>query len=428
MSITVKYFYSACVSVSTPNIRILCDPWFTDGIYDGSWFQFPKIAEPVTVVGDADIVYISHIHPDHYDPHFLKKYFEFYGEKEVLIADHTPNFLAKKMQSDGIRSRIVQRSECLQYGDTAVHLFPVVTGSVSDIDSVLILEHSGEDRIHRVVNTNDSIPSPGLTREILQRVNGDIDILLCGYTGAGPYPQTYYPLDHPDVWAKAAEKKEAFFERYRTLVGVVNAKCNIPFAGQYLLGGKLSHLNGVRGVADAVEVLDFDPRAVVLLDGGGEIDTSSLVPSGNRTDLYGEGELRARVQEISSSQMDYERFIPIESLNLLPMKRLMDAAMRRAGLRSELKEDYFFAFDFGDEFVWFNAHPESQSPLMTSPSVNSVPTPRSLIEIDRRYLLGLLVGAFHWNNAEVGSQFAVRRTPDTFNRASQDFLNFFSLV
>ena len=39
----VKYIYSACLEIECGGFRILTDPWFTDGAYDGSWFQYPKI-------------------------------------------------------------------------------------------------------------------------------------------------------------------------------------------------------------------------------------------------------------------------------------------------------------------------------------------------------------------------------------------------
>ena len=98
MSIKVKYIYSACIITETPDVRILHDPWFTDGIYDGSWYQFPKVRYPLDSIGDVDLIYVSHIHPDHYDPIFLKKYFKKFGSKENSISDHNPNFLEKNVR------------------------------------------------------------------------------------------------------------------------------------------------------------------------------------------------------------------------------------------------------------------------------------------------------------------------------------------
>ena len=71
----LRYIYSACVVIESDDIKLLCDPWFTDGIYDGAWFKFPDLIDPAEKIGDVDCIYISHIHPDHYDPVFLKEYF-----------------------------------------------------------------------------------------------------------------------------------------------------------------------------------------------------------------------------------------------------------------------------------------------------------------------------------------------------------------
>ena len=69
----VRYLYSACVEIETPKLRILCDPWFSEGAFDGSWYHFPKVKNPINIIKKPDLIYISHIHSDHYDPEFLKK-------------------------------------------------------------------------------------------------------------------------------------------------------------------------------------------------------------------------------------------------------------------------------------------------------------------------------------------------------------------
>ena len=56
-----------------------------------------------------------------------------------------------------------------------------------------------------------------------------------------------------------------------------------------------------------------------------------------------------------------------------------------------------------------------------------LPEPRSEIEIDPRYLFGLLTNVYHWNNAEVGSQYNTRRFPNVLNHAAQSFLNYLTI-
>ena len=75
----VKYIYSACLEIDCDGFKILTDPWFTDGAYDGSWYQFPKI-NPFDFIEKPDLIYISHIHPDHYDATFLKSLIAKFGE------------------------------------------------------------------------------------------------------------------------------------------------------------------------------------------------------------------------------------------------------------------------------------------------------------------------------------------------------------
>jgi len=424
--ISVRYIYSACVVIATPDIRILSDPWFTEGVYDGSWFQFPKVDKPIELIGDVDVIYVSHLHPDHYDAKFLRQYFAAYGKKEVVIAAHTPNHLANKMRVDGFGATILQ--EPRQVGKTRFEILPHKTGSSSDIDSALIVKYTDAQRTHCVVNSNDIIFDDAMSSE-LKGAAGEVDILLCGYTGAGPYPQTYFDFSDAALAVQAQKKKEAFFERYRALVKTMEAKVNVPFAGQYILGGKLVQLNDYRGVADAVEVLPLDPHAVVLADAGGEIDTGTLRTEAVRTKPHSVQALRQREAEISALPMDYERLIPLEEVHQLPIKRLLATAARKASERSECDHDYYFAIRISDdESALINACKSPEKLIQFVRNDATLPTPRSEIDIDVRYLFGLLTNVYHWNNAEVGSQYNTRRFPNELDRQAQNFLNYLAVA
>ena len=423
--ITVRYVYSACVVTRTPDTRILQDPWFSEGIYDGSWFHYPPVQDALGSIGPVDFVYVSHIHPDHYDGAFLKQYFSAYGTKEVLIADHSPNHLVGKMRADGIKPTVLQSA--LTIGNTSIRILPHKTGSVADIDSALVVKYFDGRREHCVANANDIVFDPAMLRE-LQSAASPTDILLCGYTGAGPYPQTYFELGDPRLADEALKKKHSFFERYKRLTAAMDARVNIPFAGKYLLGGKLTPLNAYRGVADATEVLAFDPRAVVLADNGGEISTVDLQPTAVRTAPYAASDVRQREMEISAKQMDYQRLIALEETHQLPIKRLLVAATQRARRESECDGDYFFVFALPrGELAVVNASRSAENSIRFVPKDTPLPQPRSEIDIDMRYLFGLLSNVYHWNNAEVGSQYNTRRIPNEFNRKAQSFLSFLRL-
>lgn len=420
-SIEVKFIYSACVLTTTPDISILHDPWFTEGIYDGSWFHFPKVKNPLKLIGDVDLIYISHIHPDHYDPVFLKEYFETFGTKQILIADRARNYLLNKILSDGFTPRILK--EPMVVGKTTVQILPHDTNSNSDIDSSIIVQFvSKDDRKHCVVNTNDIVFDEVMLGKVKSAAE-EIDILLCGFAGAGPYPQIFFDLSDERLLVEASKKKEIFFERFKLLTDFMRAKICVPFAGQYILGGRLSRLNRFRGVADAVEVTKLVPSAVVLSDKKGVIDTESLIPSRKRTKNYSKLRIRVREFELRNKKMSYESFFDKNVLRNYNFKKLFDIAAKNAVKNSECFEDYFYCFKLpSDEFAVINANRNEKITFRMMPSNATLPIPRSEIVVDPRYLYGLLTGLYNWNSAEVGSQFSIRRFPNTFNRHVQRFL------
>ncbi len=425
--IKVDYVYSACVVISTPDCRILCDPWFTEGIYDGSWHHYPKVAHPIEKIGDCDAIYISHIHPDHYDATFIKQYFQTHGPKPLWIADHQPNHLRGKMRADKLIAEIL--TEPKKIADTEIEIVPHRTGSVADIDSALVVRYWDGRRQHVVANVNDIVFDDEILQTLKERCP-EIDILLLGYTGAGPYPQTYFDLDDPRLISEANLKKQGFFSRYKKTVAALNPKTTLPFAGKYVLGGKLAHLNSYRGVADATEVLRFDPRAVVLADDDGSIDTVEYRPTQVRVEPYDSAALEAYLKQIAGCALDYERLISAEEIRQLPIKRLLSTAFANARTKSEVAEDYYFAFHLPDgEVAVLNANRKSGDGMtVTNQEKLQQLVPRSEIRIDPRYLFGLLTNVYHWNNAEVGSQFYTRRFPATaFNRQAQSFLNFLAV-
>jgi UDP-MurNAc hydroxylase len=424
--ISVRYIYSACVVTTTPNIKVLNDPWFSEGIYDGSWFHFPKVNDPLQSIGDCDIIYISHIHPDHYDAEFIKSYFSHYGVKRVIIADHSPNHLAGKMRADGIESTVV--STPLKIGRTTIEVVPHKTGSASDIDSAIVIKYvDSSNKTHCVVNVNDIIFDEEMKAKV-KAAAGEIDILLCGYTGAGPFPQTYFDINDPELSKHAELKKREFFRRYNDITKFMGAKKNIPFAGKYLLGGKLASLNRYRGVADPVEVMEFDPSAVILADNGGGINTLEFTPTSTRRNPYRKDDIESRVREIEGREMSYERLLNSNEISQLPLKRLLVSAARNAIKKSECEDDYFFCVSIpGEEVAVLNANRNTEKNISFLKKKSELPTPRSEIYIDPRYLFGLLTHVYHWNNAEVGSQYETRRFPNMLNRRAQAFLNYLAI-
>ncbi len=426
----VKYVYSACIEVNVNGFKILTDPWFTEGAYDGAWYQFPRI-DPWRHIEKPDLVYISHIHPDHYDAVFLKKLFAKFGEIPVIIPDLENNYLLSKGRFDGVE---LTPTRYLKTDNVEIYIEENDTGDVSDIDSALIVH----DKINNktLLNLNDCIFNSSHVNNLKRIINKStdrLDFLALGYTGAGPYPQTYFDIHTQRELLEAAahKKKISFFDRYKKYIEYFPARFNLPFAGEYILGGRLAGLNSYRGVADAFEVKSFDPNAIVLKNGGC-IDLVTKEVRDPRTGKHSIGDIEARVQEIESKELDYEKEICID-LSKINFMRLFKKAIINARRKSALNADYNFIFsilgtagEIGSRFI-INTNSDEVNQIGNNSKISL--EQYSEILIDYRYLYGLLTTVYHWNNAEVGSHYRTIRKPiDNFIREAQSFLNFFSIA
>lgn len=425
----ITYIYSACLEIETSNLRILTDPWFTEGIFGGSWFQYPRI-DPFDFIKEPDYIYISHIHPDHYDPIFIQQIFERYGRKPILIPEFEKNYLFLKAKSDGIQMQPIRE---FTSGNTQFFIEENDMGSVSDIDSALIIHDLASKQT--MLNLNDCVFNPShvkTLKSIVDSLEGGLDLMALGYAGASSYPQTYFDLEKKEEFLikEADQKKQKGFDRYKSFKEFFEAKYCLPFAGEYLLGSHLSHLNQYRGVPDTYEVKNIDHDAIVLHPGG-SINLESGLKVGERNALYSQDEIDLRIKEISKMSLDYERDFCIDC-EKIDFSRIIKKAFNNALSKSEITGEYAFIFTILDEdsqYKRFLLNCTDGELSEISKNYKCEKSAYSEILIDYRLFFGLLTGLYHWNNADVGSLFMTRRFPyGNFNRSTQSFLNFFSVV
>jgi len=425
----VKYIYSACLEISSSGITILTDPWFTEGVYDGTWFHFPEI-DPFEYISEPDYIYISHMHPDHYDPKFIHRIFDRFGVKPILIPDLKNNYLLFKGKSDGLT---LTPTRYLDLGDTELYIEENNTGSISDLDSALIIHDKINQKV--LLNLNDCIfnkPHVEKLKKILSKFTENIDLIALGYTGAGPFPQTYFDLNNErDLLVEKADiKKKQFFERYLKYTDSFPSTYHLPFAGEYILGGKLVELNKYRGVADAFEVTEFDNKALVF-NAGGYINLVNNNIVNIRSEKYHQDDLNKKLKEIKVKKLDYEIDFNL-TFDKINFARLLKKASANALIKSELQEQYYFIFSIteNDEVIkrfLCNCSDAEITELNLREEIRF--DFYSEIIIDYRYLFGLLTTVYHWNNAEVGSLYFTKRHPvDTFVRFHMSYLNFFSIA
>ena len=363
-------------------------------------------------------------------------------KKKILIGDwgkDKANFLARKISSDGF-GNLLCVSNNKTVNDTEINIIPNNTNSISDIDTALIVSSKRTGKA--VLNINDCIYNQSHFNKILELKNKlkiEFTLFCLGYTGAGSYPQTYFSPETQEeiLIQKSKAKKNNFFKRYKNAINKIPSSKRLPFAGKYILKGDLSRLNKYRGVADALEVKDFDKDAIILDDGGDAFfDLENLSASRERKEFY-------KYPEIIKSEKDYSwrtslSFTPSKSL----LKRLLLQSIKRAHAKSEAFSNYLFSIYTYDDPLEINnifstTKPQEKSVPIITFNINRDCDPikdiyesliHSHIFIESKALFAVLTGMTHWNNYEVGSVYQVRRYPDEFEPKMQSFLNFLSVI
>ena len=416
----LTFYHNACVGIRTDDISILCDPWLLDGAFYGSWYLYPPVDDPLDLVGQYDCIWVSHVHPDHYDVDFLRMYLDRYPDTQVFCGNEAGGkMLSHRMDLDGIPHESVPR---IIAGETIATIY-ADTSSVNSIDTALVVVKGDQS----LVNSCDIEYRDGKCYADMRAIAGGQPTLgLVNYAPAGSRPQCLTDVNRNLRRLYAGMKKTQFLQTYMRKQHALNPAVTIPFASNYLLGGKLHSLNLSRGATDPVEILSWDDTCVVL-DRGGVFDLETMqVDAGDiRTVTYDWGEVLAYAASTKDNPMVYELEPTPEEIPVDLVRSSYDRAQRNRGK----PYDWFMVFSWGeDEVIVCNVRSGSDDcRIISLKDTSEMIYPRTEIQVNKALLLGVLEGRYHWNNVEVGSHWGIRICSEDDHQefSPEDWLYFF---
>jgi UDP-MurNAc hydroxylase len=212
----------AGLHIRTSAGTILCDPW-KNPAYFGSWFVFPDNSGlNWDYYGQADFLYVSHLHQDHFDPDLLNKHVS--RQATVLLPDFPVDDLRAALERLGFTRFVVLPSgQALEYGGLRLMSQALVSPADGPLgDSALAVD----DGTAVILNQNDARPSD---LEPL-RSFGSYDVHLLQYSGAIWWPWTY-ELPAAAKSRFGAAKRANGLERALRYVRAFGARHVVPFAG-----------------------------------------------------------------------------------------------------------------------------------------------------------------------------------------------------
>lgn len=434
---------SSSVVIATGSLKILTDPWLINGEYYGSWHHPVEINYDAEFMDDITHIYLSHIHPDH----FSRKTFEKLNKDiPILIHNYETKFLKFNVERYGFK--VIELDHNKEYkldSNTKIKIYaadncnPELCGKhfgcapienrykTTQIDSMSIIYNE----TYSILNTNDCPYSLSKqTIDLILKDHPKIDFLLTGYAGAGPYPQCFN-LSEEEKIAAADNKKLQFLNYGVKYINHVKPDNYMPFAGTYILGGKLFGLNKYRGVPSVDEALEYFEKRIVnstgiILNSYEYFDLSTRKVSAPYQRLQPEMNAAYLKNSVKNYKFDFE-FDDEPSLD--DLRELIPAAYDRF-LRKKKEINYNsdyklfinisneqdLVIDFSDnsyfDFVSSEEYLECERYLR--------------ISLDSKLLFRILRGPryAHWNNAEVGSHLQYERKPNLFERGLHHSLCF----
>lgn len=443
----VQYISSACVLVEHAGVKVLCDPWLTDGIHYGSWYHYPPLTFKPEDFSDVDYIYVSHVHEDHMDLGTLRR---LPRTIPILIHDYAEKYLLRILQEEGFQkvTEVSHHSVFPLGGDFTVQILaadncnPALCGRIfgcamprpyqrtSQIDSLAVFHGSGKT----VVNTNDcpyALAHP-VCDDIREKYK-TIDFLMVGYGGAGPYPQCFVELDEAEKLERAWRKRRQFLKQTADYLDNLRPAYFLPFAGQYTLGGKLARLNRFRGIPELDELPAelgplMSPRGIssqmVLLNSGEWFDVDQGVASRPYSPIDRIQRDRYVEEVLAQKKFIYEEEFQIPKSQWVDLTSKLELAQKRMLHYQDLygyRSNWRIYLDAAQEHLY--CVPFDGSPVEKA-ARGSEREPFVRFGLDYSLLQMVLDRKAHWNNVDGGQHLTHARRPDVFEPALIHFISY----
>jgi len=425
MPLTFRFIANACgIFTGSKGTTILCDPWLIDGVFDGSWCHFPKLTTKPADVRNIDAIYISHLHPDHFDD----RYFDFDKSLPLIVLDHGPNFLIKKLTSLGYTNLIkIKDQQTLKFNEYELTMFaPFAKHNFHDatignlIDSALLVSCDGVSAL----NANDNTPSVE-SSEMLRNKYGPITLAMLNYNAAGPYPSCFDNLSEEEKISEHHRVLERNFAHVKAIIGSMRPKFVLPFAGAYVLGGTLHRKNRYLGTttwdecASWLNEKNIEPSKVVLLRENDTLNIKEGVSDTPYVPVDTDEMNRYIRDELSALKYPYQLDpAPEESKLISDLEKSaigMKERMARFGISSNFK---VVLSVLGNEYQIYPFFEQLK---------NKVDGDTLRCQLDERLLRRIMDRSSHWNNAGIGAHISFFRTPNRYEPDLHTGLQFFHL-
>lgn len=420
----VTFYVNAMVLMESAHSRVLCDPWITfDDKSDSGFYNFPKVTMGRKDVAGIrpDFIYITHTHPDHFDPPTLTL---FPKDTPILVSYYEQNFTEREVRKLGFTDvRVSEPGVAMELNcDDCCWIEP--SANNPEVDSIAAFRLGGQT----AVNANDNVFHEGQCADIRDRIGG-VDIGLLPSGAHGPFPMYFDNLSPEEKLAQAerrAENQEQAFCRY---VEAFRPRWVVPIAGGIVCAGDKARQYRYSGIRPRSEIIDASRRRLdfepVLLSEGCSFDFET----GERHGDYVESTYDTEKTYLDTLACLPGKFGPQGEFFVAPnqrtdLSRLLSVARRNMWKWQERKNafsDRAFFFDVGDERLYRLSMADQDVSRVAEADIGD--PEYDIFRLPYELLLGMLTRHYVWSN--VNTQYmSFHRHADDMDPNLQLMINF----
>jgi len=245
----ITHYCNSFISVDFPNSKIACDPWMGT-TRDNAWISYPINDESVLDKINPNYIYISHLHPDHFDPKALKKFHN--KDSKIIIKKFSDGRLKKRINNLGYKN-ILECNPWEEYvinKDFSVVIVPQMSSNTDslpedinyDLDTSILIISKSNSKIfyNNVDNPTSNEDMKKLNDFAVKKLNGKINVACLPVGAASEYPQCFLGIDREKEKEKIIDKSHINLKKKLT---TLNPDLFFPAGGTYFIYGKFSKLN-----------------------------------------------------------------------------------------------------------------------------------------------------------------------------------------
>ncbi|GAA6154783.1 hypothetical protein NBRC116588_02560 [Pyruvatibacter sp. HU-CL02332] len=412
---TVRFLAHACIAIDVAGLRIVTDPWLMGPCFvTGWWHAVTPPEDALEILNSADLVYISHNHPDHLHRETLEK---LRRDMPIIAPDFDSGSTVGPLRELGFDTvHAAQFNHVYEAGDTGARVSVLQAGDFRD-DSGIWVEGGGHSALL-------SVDSNKLNNFVLPE---SPDILLTAFAGgASGYPVTFDTVSDDEKVRIAARNRVAVRDMAERYVDAAGPTAVMPYAGYFTeaapedaptkaLNAKNTSADICRYLEGRMEdVLFFDPLETDIVVFDGDEVTASSYEGGRLYDVtpaYCQGYISA---------MSHEG----EAYDAAALKAYFEASVFQDDLIVYVVPTArnFGGVDVAGAIVDFTGH-SPQASIMAADAVahafemgrGKAGPRRLLIRVRKDSLWHVIANGLPWEDLSIGFQCRVDRSPDVYN-------------